>query len=767
VRFRTGVRGMIVYGWGRGSKRLGEGFIGRCYHCSNQRRFVVVESSQRFTLYWIPVAKWNRHYFYICPVCNHGIELPNRELAGRILDGAMLSPSSPSAQLFEDIKRAFRGEDVSRTTGASSPDSNQQSAGFDATSAQPERTTARGESSFQGNAESVASERRPAAPEGKPSANVVDPVIKKVDGTSSYVTLQEHRRRGWKEIAGCDLSGLVFTGDSFRGINLEGVRFDGSSFEQCDFRGARFVNVSAVRCDFDNADFSETVFEGANFSHSSLRGVKCCRIIEGNKAVSATIKGVCFTHSNLSGSMFSVLTTSKPVRGIGCTIHKCDFSDANLSLCRLSDCLIQETRFEKATLYGSILDRSRLEGLDFTRASVVNISVESAIVSESTKFPEGLRIPDSVIKVDLLAKNESKNSNSPSNASLIPATLVDSGNGPVSQGVLTVGAEQSSRDSFFGVFALMLLSFVFVVILIAISNHGPAEKLTTRTTPNAEKLGHEGPDASDVPDIGNPASNPIPRLNNQVIDIAPLASEAKQPGISTNGFPTPSNDRYSAAAGDSDNDGAVNRELLRKNQNNQTPELALRNSKDERARLQDAERERQKVGQSRFTHPPQSTASQNTSSDHQVKKVGLTEKKLATPDSATDSKNSRSLRNANELYSKGKYSEAIEVYETLIQSNSDVLDAKYHLARLLATCRESQFRNGPRSLQLAMEVYHQSRLKDSNWKVTSVVSAAYAETGDFESASYWLRLAERTGSSQRAMFDQMREQYRQKKAVRW
>ena len=54
---------MIVFGWGSGAKQLGTGFVTTCDNCNNTNPFVVVESSKKITVYWIPVAKWSKHYF--------------------------------------------------------------------------------------------------------------------------------------------------------------------------------------------------------------------------------------------------------------------------------------------------------------------------------------------------------------------------------------------------------------------------------------------------------------------------------------------------------------------------------------------------------------------------------------------------------------------------------------------------------------------------------------------------------------------------------
>jgi len=96
----------IVFGWGKGAKQLGEGFVHACGNCRNVRRFAVVETSRKVSLYFVPVAKWSREYFYVCPVCSSGFKIPNRELAQRILAGALGDPRSMPDDLAREIAQA-------------------------------------------------------------------------------------------------------------------------------------------------------------------------------------------------------------------------------------------------------------------------------------------------------------------------------------------------------------------------------------------------------------------------------------------------------------------------------------------------------------------------------------------------------------------------------------------------------------------------------------------------------------------------------------
>ena len=80
---------MIIFGWGGRHKVLGEGFFIGCPNCGNATQWPVVETSKHVSLYFVPIAKWNKQYWMVCPVCSCGVELPSRELAQRVLAAAL------------------------------------------------------------------------------------------------------------------------------------------------------------------------------------------------------------------------------------------------------------------------------------------------------------------------------------------------------------------------------------------------------------------------------------------------------------------------------------------------------------------------------------------------------------------------------------------------------------------------------------------------------------------------------------------------------
>ncbi|NLX95986.1 MAG: zinc-ribbon domain-containing protein [Rhodopirellula sp.] len=100
----------VLFGFGKGAKQLGEGFVHLCDNCNNANRFIVAEVSRKASVYFVPIAKWSREYVYVCPICSYGFKIPSRELAQRVLAAAFRDPTTIpddlAARLAEAISQA-------------------------------------------------------------------------------------------------------------------------------------------------------------------------------------------------------------------------------------------------------------------------------------------------------------------------------------------------------------------------------------------------------------------------------------------------------------------------------------------------------------------------------------------------------------------------------------------------------------------------------------------------------------------------------------
>ncbi|MFH1302439.1 MAG: tetratricopeptide repeat protein [Planctomycetota bacterium] len=85
------------------------------------------------------------------------------------------------------------------------------------------------------------------------------------------------------------------------------------------------------------------------------------------------------------------------------------------------------------------------------------------------------------------------------------------------------------------------------------------------------------------------------------------------------------------------------------------------------------------------------------------------------------------------------FEKAIADYELAIEIDPHARPALNNLAWLLATCPAPEFRDGNRALALAL---HNCELtEDTDWYDEGTLAAAYAETGQFEEAIRWIKLA--------------------------
>jgi tetratricopeptide (TPR) repeat protein len=86
----------------------------------------------------------------------------------------------------------------------------------------------------------------------------------------------------------------------------------------------------------------------------------------------------------------------------------------------------------------------------------------------------------------------------------------------------------------------------------------------------------------------------------------------------------------------------------------------------------------------------------------------------------------------NALQQKGLFGQAIENYQKALATNPDFAEAAGNLAELLASCPDTQMRNGARAEELAQRANRLTGGK--NPVVFDILAAAYAEEGRFSEA---------------------------------
>jgi formylglycine-generating enzyme required for sulfatase activity/uncharacterized protein YjbI with pentapeptide repeats len=230
-----------------------------------------------------------------------------------------------------------------------------------------------------------------------------DPVIMRVDGTSTFVTLKEHKRRGWKHAARCDLSNMNFRGVSFAGANLEGAKLDGSNFAGCDFRNAVLKNTSAKDCNFEGVDFAGANLLKTDFQDSNLTKARFCTLSGDFRAV---IDQVRFGHCNMSDAMFVPVQPKGSVSVGTCKVDQSDFSGSDMSRCNLQGMDFRTCNFTDANLYGTSLQRCNFEGVDLSSANLINAHLSQVVYSDSSKFPDGFVLPGNAQNADVARQEQ-------------------------------------------------------------------------------------------------------------------------------------------------------------------------------------------------------------------------------------------------------------------------------------------------------------------------------------------------------------------------
>ncbi len=94
---------MIFFGWGKKSKKITDVGLMRCQNCDNITGFELREMSNRVSLYFIPVAKWNKKCYLVCPVCDAGFEVEDSKKQMIIEETAMLPDNNTAISIWDEL----------------------------------------------------------------------------------------------------------------------------------------------------------------------------------------------------------------------------------------------------------------------------------------------------------------------------------------------------------------------------------------------------------------------------------------------------------------------------------------------------------------------------------------------------------------------------------------------------------------------------------------------------------------------------------------
>lgn len=94
---------MIIFGWGKKSKKIADIGLMRCKNCNNISGYELRELSRRASLYFISVAKWNKKYYLTCPICDAGYEIEESKKNMVLQETAMLPDNNTALNIWNDL----------------------------------------------------------------------------------------------------------------------------------------------------------------------------------------------------------------------------------------------------------------------------------------------------------------------------------------------------------------------------------------------------------------------------------------------------------------------------------------------------------------------------------------------------------------------------------------------------------------------------------------------------------------------------------------
>lgn len=98
---------MIIFGWGKKSKKIADVGLMRCKNCNNMTVFELRELSNKVSIYFIPVAKWKKQNYLVCPVCDAGFEIEENDKNDILNECIKLPDSKISLEIQDYIVDSF------------------------------------------------------------------------------------------------------------------------------------------------------------------------------------------------------------------------------------------------------------------------------------------------------------------------------------------------------------------------------------------------------------------------------------------------------------------------------------------------------------------------------------------------------------------------------------------------------------------------------------------------------------------------------------
>jgi hypothetical protein len=100
--------GIMIVGWGRESKQLAYLGIRKCPNCKNYSNHHMYLTQRKVTAYFIPVAKFNKKYFYACAICQAGYEIEESSKDDFLSYSARIPNEFDFNRIWDAIEAEFR-----------------------------------------------------------------------------------------------------------------------------------------------------------------------------------------------------------------------------------------------------------------------------------------------------------------------------------------------------------------------------------------------------------------------------------------------------------------------------------------------------------------------------------------------------------------------------------------------------------------------------------------------------------------------------------
>ncbi|MEI6610314.1 MAG: pentapeptide repeat-containing protein [Deltaproteobacteria bacterium] len=251
--------------------------------------------------------------------------------------------------------------------------------------------------------------------------------VKRLDGSDTWCTIDEHIKRKGAELSDTNLKGLLLRHLSLAGGNLNGADLSNAFIENLDFTGTDFTSVVCENATFSNTTLSEAKLDKARFKNCVFKDckfIKCA--IKNVDFLSCDFRGSIFTNANLNQVNFSnsilegvafsgrgwhsyTIEEIKSIKFNGCNLRGLNRVDGNgqnetkgqdeygFAKRKYTNVDFSEANMEGANFSGSIFDKC-----NFLKASLVSANFSGSEIIAPESFEDaslfGVDFSDTIIK---------------------------------------------------------------------------------------------------------------------------------------------------------------------------------------------------------------------------------------------------------------------------------------------------------------------------------------------------------------------------------